>query len=1298
MKTCLKPIVVAVILLAVVRPAFATFPGSNGHIAYLGFIGEFPNAHAAIFVTGLGPLITRTSTDEGDLYPVWSPDGSQLAVVHRNGPLNRDSIRIIRRDGTGERELVGSEVFGVPGRGYLRYPAWSADGRSISFVRLDFTFGEYSIYTINTDGSRLTRIIGPDLQPDQPEWSSQGDLLFLCNVPGVGSFPVRGICVRSGGRLSQLRIDSPDPIAPGTVNVLNTTRVSSASWSPDGQTILLTAGYVTRNNGHQVGRSEVLMVNKDGTGLREITHSPDACPNLTNPSQGSSANMGYLYAALSPDGKSIIAVGSKIVVASTHDGFCDFRPESYGLWTLDARGGAPGLLTTSNASNWASWQPIPQSLTFDISDGHGNPLKGMNVELRRADHTVLDDQPINTTGGTYVFEDALAPGVYILRATLVDRCLDPCVAAFDIRYGPGPDEPVWFEWRVTVTSNQNQSYGLAFDQLDSELIAYNIPADAAPRLDDIADIYFRVRQYVDWVKTHITPDTSPTVHYYTFATSDPLTGDPVDPKTAYYTESRIVFGVLESEYETRDGVSDPGHDNDAPLNGEWHEFTHHLHRTRISNNLCTDTVDHHAGYNNPDTCASLVEGFADFLPTLAAQEILGGGSFYNGSDLQLWWKAWDSNKEETAVAALFWDLVVRNGNTETSAVIRNGQAQPFFVRYTNSLPTMSIVQLWNQLTTAHPVTVFDLRRSFGDPELTIDLEGDGVVDVAPIDIPFLMHGFYPVDTEQQRLGPNAPTYYDVAYAQRANPGARRDAAIGGTGHYAYDDTPPRPLIPRNKRMPQPHANVSLTVLDALGAPLDGATVNLTISYPGGQSRSSERLGRGSGALVHLELPSYFNYPLAPGAPLPPCDPAHDMRVIVTLSVEKDGQVSTETPSFDNCTYLHAVAAATGPAALSFTVRVPVTGGDIFPPITTAALSPQPNAAGWNNQNVAVTLAAIDNGGSGVKQTAFSTSGAQTTSTTVVPGAAATLVVSREGQTTVTFFATDNAGNTETPNQSVVSIDRTAPSITCGAADAQWHGGDISIACRASDGLSGLPNPSDASFALTTAVPVGTETANASTGSHSVCDVADNCATAGPIGSNRIDKQAPAISISAPMSGTYVLNQAVAASYTCADGGSGVASCAGSVANGASIETALVGSNTFTVNAADKVGNVAAPQSVTYTVSYNVCVLYDQTRSVKRGSTIPLKLQLCDANNADVSSASVVVHATGLMQTGSTASEVIQDSGNANPDDNFRYDRSLGPTGGYIYNLSTKSLVPGIYVVSFTAGTDPTAHTAMFQVR
>src|SRR4029077_728664 len=85
---------------------------------------------------------------------------------------------------------------------------------------------------------------------------------------------------------------------------------------------------------------------------------------------------------------------------------------------------------------------------------------------------------------------------------------------------------------------------------------------------------------------------------------------------------------------------------------------------------------------------------------------------------------------------------------------------------------------------------------------------------------------------------------------------------------------------------------------------------------------------------------------------------------------------------------------------------------------------------------------------------------------------------------------------------------------------------------------------------------------------------------------KADAVKPSVNITKPAEGaSYVLDKVVAAAYKCTDNESGVASCVGTVANGANIDTSTVGAHTFTVTATDKAGNqtvVTHHYSVTYT--------------------------------------------------------------------------------------------------------------------
>jgi hypothetical protein len=99
-------------------------------------------------------------------------------------------------------------------------------------------------------------------------------------------------------------------------------------------------------------------------------------------------------------------------------------------------------------------------------------------------------------------------------------------------------------------------------------------------------------------------------------------------------------------------------------------------------------------------------------------------------------------------------------------------------------------------------------------------------------------------------------------------------------------------------------------------------------------------------------------------------------------------------------------------------------GDDASPTTTHSVSPQPNAAGFNNENVTVTFDAADNeGGSGVKEITYKIGDGQPVT---VQGNTATVEISTEGATTISYFATDRAGNKETEKTVTVNLDKTDP--------------------------------------------------------------------------------------------------------------------------------------------------------------------------------------------------------------------------------------------------------------------------------
>jgi hypothetical protein len=167
----------------------------------------------------------------------------------------------------------------------------------------------------------------------------------------------------------------------------------------------------------------------------------------------------------------------------------------------------------------------------------------------------------------------------------------------------------------------------------------------------------------------------------------------------------------------------------------------------------------------------------------------------------------------------------------------------------------------------------------------------------------------------------------------------------------------------------------------------------------------------------------------------------------------------------------------------------------------------------------------------------------------------------------------------------VCDDMVAPSVTCALADGLWHAANVSLVCSAIDSGSGLANAGDASFVLVTSVAAGIEDANAGTNSRNVCDVAGNCTLVGPILGNKIDRKGPVIVVTTPPGGAaYQLGRIVNAAFNCSDGGSGLNTCAGTVANLSPIDTSTLWLKSFVVNATDAAGNASST-----TVPYNVAL-------------------------------------------------------------------------------------------------------------
>jgi hypothetical protein len=256
-------------------------------------------------------------------------------------------------------------------------------------------------------------------------------------------------------------------------------------------------------------------------------------------------------------------------------------------------------------------------------------------------------------------------------------------------------------------------------------------------------------------------------------------------------------------------------------------------------------------------------------------------------------------------------------------------------------------------------------------------------------------------------------------------------------------------------------------------------------------------------------------------------------------------------------------------------RITVTGTmgcDTVPP-TVDLRSPADGSHVKQGAPVVVDFSCADTGGSGLASCVGSAADG------------ALLDTSQLGDVTVTVTARDHAGNQTVAESTVTVVDETSPtvSITTPAEGATYELGAqvlADYACADEPNGSGVDScegsVADGAAVDTASLGQKTFTVNAS-------DHAGNTESKS-VSYTVVDTKAPSIVVTTPAPGAvYAVGEQVAADYSCSDDGSGIASCVGSVANGAPLDTGSPGEKTFTVNATDKAGNPAS-KSVSYSVA------------------------------------------------------------------------------------------------------------------
>ena len=136
-----------------------------------------------IWITNSDGTAQTKLEDAGGDGVQWSPDGSKIAY------LNAD-VYTVNPDGSDARNL---------GQGLLAYDFdWSPDGRKLAFT--SYQQGPSEIYSVNADGSELTRLTNLSGFVGSPAWSPDGTKIVFKGNDGLATMNSDGGDFRSLGK------------------------------------------------------------------------------------------------------------------------------------------------------------------------------------------------------------------------------------------------------------------------------------------------------------------------------------------------------------------------------------------------------------------------------------------------------------------------------------------------------------------------------------------------------------------------------------------------------------------------------------------------------------------------------------------------------------------------------------------------------------------------------------------------------------------------------------------------------------------------------------------------------------------------------------------------------------------------------------------------------------------------------------------------------------------------------------------------------------------------------------------
>ena len=201
----------------------------------IAYVAALPDGGNQIWTVNADGSGAHAVTPEGYQLPIWSPDGTKLAVVNSTSPENDIAIADLAagttRTITGNSFSTGGATFGAP--------VWAPDGSKLAFVTVVFdegSGGDATLNVENADGTgrlQLPALMDPALNATRElAWSPDGAWLAFDGYLAAGN--------NSRGAL---QIVHPDGSGLRTIDPGSSTGYGDGDiggFSPDGSRVLVT--------------------------------------------------------------------------------------------------------------------------------------------------------------------------------------------------------------------------------------------------------------------------------------------------------------------------------------------------------------------------------------------------------------------------------------------------------------------------------------------------------------------------------------------------------------------------------------------------------------------------------------------------------------------------------------------------------------------------------------------------------------------------------------------------------------------------------------------------------------------------------------------------------------------------------------------------------------------------------------------------------------------------------------------------------------------------------------------------